>query len=35
MATHTSIPVWEMPRTEGPGGLQSMESRKSQTGLSD
>ena len=23
MATHSSIPAWEIPRTEGPGGLQS------------
>ena len=23
MATHPSIPVWEIPRTEEPGGLQS------------
>ena len=24
MATHSSIPVWEIPRTEELGGLQSM-----------
>ena len=24
MATHSSIPVWEIPWTEEPGGLQSM-----------
>ena len=24
MATHSSILAWEMPRTEEPGGLQSM-----------
>ena len=24
MATHSSILVWEIPRTEEPGGLQSM-----------
>ena len=24
MATHSSILVWEIPWTEGPGGLQSM-----------
>ena len=24
MATHASILAWEMPRTEEPGGLQSM-----------
>ena len=27
MATHTSILVWEIPRTEKPGGLQSMEAQ--------
>ena len=26
MAAHCSIPAWEIPRTEGPGGLQFMES---------
>ena len=31
MATHSSILAWEIPRTEEPGGLQSMESQKSQT----
>ena len=25
MATHSSILAWEIPRTEEPGGLQSME----------
>ena len=25
MATHSSIPSWKVPWTEGPGGLQSME----------
>ena len=25
MATHSSIPAWEIPRTEEAGGLQSME----------
>ena len=25
MATHSSIPAWETPWTEEPGGLQSME----------
>ena len=25
MATHFSIPAWRIPRTEEPGGLQSME----------
>ena len=24
MATHSSIPAWRIPWTEGPGGLQSM-----------
>ena len=24
MATHPSMPAWESPWTEGPGGLQSM-----------
>ena len=24
MATHSSIPAWEIPQTEGPGELQSM-----------
>ena len=28
MATHSSILVWEIPRTEEPGGLQSMGSQK-------
>ena len=35
MATHSSILAWEIPRTEEPGRLQSMGSRKSQTQLSD
>ena len=26
MATHSSMPAWEIPRTEEPGGLQCMES---------
>ena len=26
MATHSSILIWEMPWTEEPGGLESMES---------
>ena len=34
MATHSSILAWEIPRTEEPGGLQSMGSQ-SQTQLSD
>ena len=27
MATHSSIPAWEIPWTEQPGGLQSMGSQ--------
>ena len=27
MATHSSIPAWEIPRTEEPGKLQSMGSQ--------
>ena len=27
-ATHSSIPAWEIPRAEEPGGLQSMGSQK-------
>ena len=34
MATHPCILVWEIPWTEGPGGLQSL-GHKSQTRLSD
>ena len=34
MATHSSILAWRIPRTEEPGGLQSMESQ-SRTRLSD
>ena len=33
MATQSSLLAWEIPWTEEPGGLQSMESQ-SQTGLS-
>ena len=33
MPTHSSILAWEIPWTEEPGGLQSMESQKSQTPL--
>ena len=29
MATHSSIPTWEIPRAEDPGGLQSMELQES------
>ena len=28
MATHSSILAWEIPRTEEPGGLQSIESQR-------
>ena len=28
MATHSSILAWELPKTEEPGGLQSMGSQK-------
>ena len=28
MATHSSILVWRIPRTEEPGGLQSIESQR-------
>ena len=34
MAAHSSIPAWEIPWTEEPGGLQSMLSL-SWTGLND
>ena len=33
MATHSSTPAWKIPWTGGPGGLQSMGSRKSRTRL--
>ena len=35
MATDSSILAWEIPWTEEPGGLQSMELKKSWTQLSD
>ena len=35
MATHSSIPVWEIPRTEEPGGLQPTGVAKSWTRLSN
>ena len=35
MATHSSILAWRIPWTVEPGGLQSKESRKSWTRLSD
>ena len=28
MAIHSSIPAWRIPRTEEPGGLQSMGSQR-------
>ena len=31
MATHSSILAWRIPRTEEPGGLQSMGLQKSRT----
>ena len=31
MATHSSILAWEIPRTEEPGGLQSMGFQESDT----
>ena len=31
MATHSSLPAWEIPWTEEPGGLQSMRLQKSRT----
>ena len=35
MATHSSIVAWEIPWIEEPGGLQSVESQKSQTELNN
>ena len=35
MATNSSMFAWEIPWTEEPGGLQSIGSQKSQTGLSE
>ena len=35
MATHSSILAWEIPQTEGPGGVQSMGSQKSWARLSN
>ena len=35
MATHSIILAWEIPWTEEPGGLQSVELQKSQTQLHD
>ena len=31
LATHSSMVAWEIPRTEEPGGLQSMGFQKRQT----
>ena len=33
MATHSSILAWEIPQTEEPGGLQSMESQRDKHNL--
>ena len=35
MATHSSILAWEIPWTEEPGRLQSIDSQKTQTQLSN
>ena len=35
MATHSSILAWEIPWVDKPGGLQSIGSQKSRTGLND
>ena len=35
MGIHSSVLVWEVAWTEEPGGLQSMGSQESDTGLSD
>ena len=35
MATHSSMLAWEISWTEEPGGLQSMDSQKSQIQLSN
>ena len=35
MATHCSSLAWEIPRTEDPGGLQSMGSQKRWTQLNN
>ena len=34
-ATHSGIRAWEIPRTEEPGGLQTVGLQKNQTGHSD
>ena len=33
MATHSSILAWEIPRTEEPGGLQSMVCREKKSDM--
>ena len=33
--THSSIPAWEIPWTEEPGGLQSMGSEESEIDLAN
>ena len=35
LATHSSIPVWKIPWTEEPGGLQSMGLQRARQGWSD
>ena len=35
VATHSSIPAWEILWTEKPGGLHSMRLQKSRTWISD
>ena len=35
MVTHSSVLAWEIPQTEEPGGLQSMDSQKCGTQPSD
>ena len=35
MATHSNVLAWEIPWTEEPDGLQSMELQKSRTRLRD
>ena len=35
MATHANVLAWEIPRTEEPGGLQSVGSQKGRIRLSD
>jgi len=35
MATHSSILAWKIPWTEGSGGLQSMGSYESESGMTE